>query len=106
SQAAEGRILAQSILHVASKPDMKALRRIDNLRFVVALSADRIQRLASHRPRRQCPCTQALERVLRREKQAGRETRRQASNMTQTSWRLIERRLAARARSLAYSVYS
>jgi len=52
---------------------MKALRRIDNLQFVVALSADRIQRLASHRPRCQCPCTQALERVLRREKQARRE---------------------------------
>ena len=36
SQAAEGRILAQSILHVASKPDMKALRRIGNLLFLVA----------------------------------------------------------------------
>jgi len=27
---------AQSILHVASKPDIKALRRIDNLLFLVA----------------------------------------------------------------------
>jgi hypothetical protein len=36
SQAAEGRILAYSIVHVASKPDMKALRRIDGLLFLVA----------------------------------------------------------------------
>jgi len=56
---------------------MKALRRIDNLLFL--LSADRVQRLASHRPRCQCPCTQALERVLRRERQARRELERMRS---------------------------
>jgi hypothetical protein len=35
SQAAEQRILAQSKLHVASKPHKKALRRIDNPPFLV-----------------------------------------------------------------------
>src|SRR5215471_11759457 len=33
-----GQQKSQSILHVASKPDMKALRRIDNLPVVVALA--------------------------------------------------------------------
>ena len=35
SQAAERRTLAQTVLHVVSKPDMKALRRIDNLLSLV-----------------------------------------------------------------------